>query len=67
MVSGKDVCLNDVFYAPGATHALLSVGLATEQVFEFNHYSQLKCFRVRDKHDQTVIVTTPEDGTWGFG
>lgn len=43
----KAVYLSDVFYIPGATHGLLSVGLATEQGFDFDYHGQLRCFCVK--------------------
>ncbi|KAE9276483.1 hypothetical protein PR003_g29050, partial [Phytophthora rubi] len=59
------VYLNDVFFVPGATHGLLSIGLAAEQGFDFDYYPQVQSFRVRED-GRTVIVATPHDATWGF-
>ncbi|KAE9167269.1 hypothetical protein PF004_g28877 [Phytophthora fragariae] len=67
MVDGQQatVTLNDVFYVPGATHGLFSIGLAAEQGFDFDYDRQTEDFRVQDQ-GRTVIVASPHEATWGF-
>ncbi|KAE9215240.1 hypothetical protein PF002_g17430 [Phytophthora fragariae] len=67
MVDGQQatVTLNDVFYVPGATNGLFSIGLAAEQGFDFDYDRQTEDFRVQDE-GRTVIVASPHEATWGF-
>ncbi|GMF44617.1 unnamed protein product [Phytophthora fragariaefolia] len=60
-----EMCIDDVFFIPGAEYGLFTPGLAYAQGFDFTYDIATRNFTVM-RERRIVAVVVPYEATWGF-